>query len=571
LILTGAGGGGCVGRQQANTSARGGGSVGGGGAGGAGAPDDPFLPARVRRLTNAEYAASVFALLGVDTGAAVAGFPRDATQKLGFTVNDTQVVSSVLASQLDRTAQAMVAAARQGGQFDFLAPCGDPASDGEACARSFIESFGARAYRRPLAAGDVDPLMALYRAAAGDGGTYDDGIDFVTRAILQAPDFIYLSELGDSSAASAAGQSTLTPYEIASLLSYLVTAGPPDKALRDSVDALVTADGREQQLRRLLPDLAARTRWVRVVREWLGIDGIDETDKDSNVYPTFAAHHDAIAAESASFIDEVLTNGAGTVEELLGAEWTIINSAQGATDDEISDYYTGYYGLGAGGMTRVMLNGAAGGARVGILNQGAFLSRFATATASHPVLRGVAVMRRLACLDLPDPIELDINVVPPVPDPNAPKTTRDLYAAHAADALCRGCHATIDSFGFVFERYDGMGAFRGQETVRTPAGRVMLPVDSRTTLAGTGTDLDGDYADSNALACALAVSATVRECMARQMFRAATGRNDAAMRGAEDSFIREWRQLPADRQSNLIETLVALVRSDVFVERSTRP
>ena len=88
----------------------------------------------------------------------------------------------------------------------------------------------------------------------------------------------------------------------------------------------------------------------------------------------------------------------------------------------------------------------------------------------------------------------------------------------------------------------------------------MLPVDSATTLAGTGTDLDGDYADSNALARALSTSATVRDCMARQMFRASTGRSDASVRGAEDNFVSQWRQLPADQQSSLIETLVAFVQ-----------
>ena len=531
------------------------------------------MPARVRRLTNAEYAASVFALLGVDPTAAVAGFPRDATQTLGFTVNDGQIVSSVLASQLDRSAQVLVAAARQIGQFDFLAPCGDPANDGETCARAFVQSFAARAYRRPLTSDDVDPLMALYRAGAGEGGTYDDGIDFVTRAILQAPSFVYLTELGDGAAGSQAGTTVLTPHEIANLLSYVATAGPPDKELLDNADVLVTADGRERQLRRMLPDLDARTRWIRVVREWLGIDGIDEIDKDSNVYPSFAAHHSTMAAESTTFIDEVVSNGEGTLQELLGAEWTMIDSTRGATDDEIDAYYAEFYGLG--GKTeregRVSLSDATGGPRVGILNQAAFLSRFAGATASHPILRGVAVMRRVACLDLPDPAELDITVVPPVPDPNTPKTTRDLYAMHAADALCRSCHVTIDNFGFAFEAYDGMGAFRSQEASKTAAGTVTLPVDSKTTLAGTGTDLDGDYADSNALARALSASATVRECMARQMFRASTGRNDPAMRGPEDHFIREWRQLPADRQGNLVETLVALVRSNAFVERSTSP
>ena len=182
-------------------------------------------------------------------------------------------------------------------------------------------------------------------------------------------------------------------------------------------------------------------------------------------------------------------------------------------------------------------------------------------------------MRRVACLELADPAELDINVIPPVPDPKTPRTTRALYAAHAADPLCRTCHQSIDNFGFAFEQYDGMGAFRAnrQEAVKTAAGIVMLPVDTATTVAGTGTDLDGDYADSNALARALSTSATVRACMARQMFRASAGRGDASVRGAEAHFVTEWQQLPADQQSNLIETLVAFVRSDVFVERSTGP
>ena len=574
LIVAAVGLSGCVGKQHASTSGAGvGGTAGGGDAGGV-ASRSTLLPAGVRRLTNAEYAASVLALLGVDAVASVAGFPRDATQTLGFTVNDAQIVSSLLASQLDSTAQAMVTAARQIGQFDFLAPCSDPASDGETCARAFIESFGAKAYRRPLAIADIEPLLALYRAAAdGDGGSYDDGIDFVTRAILQAPAFIYLTELGDSTAGSPPGKTALTPHETASLLSYLVTAGPPDRTLLANVDALATADGREQELRRLLPTLDARTRLVRVVREWLGIDGVAELDKDSNVYPSFAAGHNAMAAESVTFIDEVLNNGAGTLQELLGADCTIIDPRDGATSDEISAYYRGTYGVTVDGTAsaRTVLSGAAGGARVGILNQGAFLARFATATGSNPVQRGVAVMRRVACLDLADPVDLGISVVPPVPDPATPSTTRALEAAHAVDPLCKTCHQRIDSFGFAFEQYDAIGRFRagGLETVKTTTGTARLPVDTATVVAGTGTDLDGDYSDSNALARALSRSAAVRACMARQLFRASTGRGDGSAAGAENNFVTEWQRLSADQQSSLIETLVALVRSDVFVERST--
>ena len=172
-----------------------------------------------------------------------------------------------------------------------------------------------------------------------------------------------------------------------------------------------------------------------------------------------------------SFIDEVLTNGAGTLQELLGADWTIIDRATAPPTTRSAPTTADTYGLARGRMATAHRADRRGGRRpVGILNQGAFLSRFATATGSNPVQRGVAVMRRVACLDLADPVELDINVIPPVPDPSTPKTTRALYAAHAADPLCKTCHQRIDNFGFAFEQYDGIGAFRAdrQEAVRQP-------------------------------------------------------------------------------------------------------
>ena len=74
------------------------------------------------------------------------------------------------------------------------------------------------------------------------------------------------------------------------------------------------------------------------------------------------------------------------------------------------------------------------------------------------MLRGVAIMRRVACMKLPDPQSLNIQVVPPAPDPA--KSTRDRYDIHATDAVCASCHATIDQIGFSFELFDGMGKQR---------------------------------------------------------------------------------------------------------------
>jgi len=282
---------------------------------------------------------------------------------------------------------------------------------------------------------------------------------------------------------------------------------------------------------------------VRVVREWFGVDRIGDTAKDATVYPAFAGVKTAMEAESLRFIDEVMTHGTGTVGELLGADWTIADAPLAAI-----------YGVGSAGSGRTSL---AGVGRRGLLNQGAFLSVYAHASETAPVLRGVAIMRRVACMPLKSPTELNIVVTPPMPDPS--KTTRQRFDVHATDTLCRSCHQSIDAFGFAFEGYDGMGKARTTDS--------NLPVDSTTTVA-TGHDFDGSYADSNALAAALAASADVRACAARQIFRASAGRSDDSVAGAETAFVDLWRTLPGDAQGNVIETLVAFARSSQFVERS---
>jgi hypothetical protein len=176
-------------------------------------------------------------------------------------------------------------------------------------------------------------------------------------------------------------------------------------------------------------------------------------------------------------------------------------------------------------------------------------------------------MRRVACMALGSPTELNIAVTPPMPDPT--KTTRDRFAAHVSDPLCAGCHNNIDSIGFAFEKYDGMGMAR--PVVNGQAMENNQPVDTSTTLGDQAneqkTDFDGHYADSDALAVAMSNSAQVRTCMARQLFRSSAARSDSLAVGSEDAFITFWNQLPADKQGNIIETMVTYVRNPNFTLR----
>jgi len=526
------------------------------GTGGGTVSASPYIPARVRRLTNAEYDASVQALLGTAMAPSVAyAFPPDARQGpagapagAAFTVNDAQRVDPVLTDKLDTVAQALVAEARGNGKLAALSPCANPSSGGEACARTFVQSFGAKAYRRPLSSDEIAGLVSGSTSAyhvGADGYTYADGIDLLTRILLQSAGFLYVTELGDPGVTTS--PFAMTGNEIASALAYLLTSGPPDDALmtKAAAGALATAEVRESEARRLLATPAGHARLVRVVREWLGIEDVAHREKASSVYPDFAGVAQSMENESRAFVDEVLNNSTGTLTELLTADWTIVDAPLAAV-----------YGVTGGGAGR--RTSLAGVPRRGILGQGAFLSVFATNNGSHPVFRGVAIMRRIACLPVQDPGALGIVVSFPAADPS--KTTRQRFESHAADAACASCHTSIDSFGFALEGFDGMGKLRTMDNGK--------PIDSSVTVK-VGSDMDGTYADGVALAKALAGSVSVKTCLARQIFRSAAGRSDRTVQGAEDDFVETWKQLPAAQQDQLAAVLVAWVKSPRFVQRRT--
>jgi hypothetical protein len=65
---------------------------------------------------------------------------------------------------------------------------------------------------------------------------------------------------------------------------------------------------------------------------------------------------------------------------------------------------------------------------------------------------------------------------------------------------------------------------------------------------------------------AISESAEVRECFARQLFRASSGEGTGA-KPAEAQFLKTWETLPSADQGSLIEILVAMAKSDLFLQR----
>jgi hypothetical protein len=513
-----------------------------------------LLPARIRRLADAEYEASVQALVPDAPDGVSADFIPDSRQS-GFTLNEAQRVDPVFAGQLAAAASKLAATLRE--HLPPSAVCANPTAGAGAdgCADTFIRTFGAQAYRRPLADDEVAQLMIVFHAAM-DGGSYDEGIELVVRAMLQSAAFLYLTEIGEAPGATI----KLTPYELASSISYLVQGRPPSQALVQKAVAgeLDTPEDRaaalsDPALGLFLAESGttfnAQTRAVRIVKEWLGTDKIAETAKDTNIYPEYAGVKAALEAETTQFLSSAVTSGAqsgGSLAELLGGSWSMVNAPLAQV-----------YGVSASGATDTNFVRVELPNRVGILNQGAFLSVFAHAHETAPVLRGVAVMRRVACMTVASPVDLKMAIVPPLPDPS--KTTRERFTTHATPA-CAGCHNSIDSFGFAFEGFDGMGKFRAMDNNQ--------PVDSKVVVAGT--DFDGSYADSNALAKAMSTSAQVRECFARHLYRALAATSAPELAASEDDFVKYAgldKASSTATDANLVGTISAFVTNTSFAYR----
>jgi hypothetical protein len=491
----------------------------------------------VRRLSNNEYDQSVHALLLTSQHPAAAFAPD--TRQNDFTVNTAQTVDPVLAGQYQAAAEALAREAVTT-RLASLVPC---ATQDEACADQFIASFGARAYRRPLAAAERAALLTVYRAGIVGGG-FKDGVALVITAVLQSAGFLYVTELGSGSGAT--GAITLDQYEIASAISYLATGSPPDEGLLAAAakGSLGSADEREAQARRLLQTPEASAQLRRFVEEWLGIDQLLSI---ARAKPDFARLRADMLAETDGFIDEVMAHDGASVGALLGADYTV-------SPANLAPFYGLPTGTAPG--ARVSLTGTP---RRGLLTHASFLSVHAHVDGTAPVIRGVSVLRKILCVDIPKPTGLKVAIVPPKPDPSL--TTRQQYVQHSADAACKTCHQVIDPIGFSFEAFDEIGAERTQYGQK---GRENgQPVDTSGAIAA-GSDVDGPVAGAAELASQLARSETVRACFARQAFRFAAGQRTD---GPEATFAELWRGQPAARRESLIEIFVSYVRSDLFVQR----
>ena len=88
----------------------------------------------------------------------------------------------------------------------------------------------------------------------------------------------------------------------------------PDDALFAAADAhaLSTASQIAQQARRMLADPRARIMVANFHDQWLGLDGLENADKDPTVYPKYTpALKGTWKAETLAFVTDVVLDEGG--------------------------------------------------------------------------------------------------------------------------------------------------------------------------------------------------------------------------------------------------------------------
>ena len=187
--------------------------------------------------------------------------------------------------------------------------------------------------------------------------------------------------------------------------------------------------------------------------------------------------------------------------------------------------------------------------RAGVLTHPSILAVGAYAVQPGPILRGVHVLERIACMALGTPVQGAETALPP--DALAVESTnRERTAVATAPPTCASCHRRINPPGFAFEHYDALGAWRTRDNGQ--------PVDASGSLTLPGGETL-KFADGVDFVHQLAASDRARDCYALHWTRYAVGdRIDAATQELQ-SIQHGFRE-----NDSIRDLLVSIAGSDLF-------
>ena len=326
----------------------------------------------------------------------------------------------------------------------------------EPCAREILAALARRAYRRPVATSDIDPLIDLFRMGRADGGSFEAGIEMALSGVLVSPGFLFRAPAVPEDAAPGSVY-RLSDVDLASRLSFFFWSSMPDEALLGLAEQgrLSDPDVLAAQIERMLADPKAQALIDNFGGQWLHLRNVADWRPDPERFRQFNdSLRYAFQRETELFLAHLIREDR-SVLELIDADYTFLN-------EPLAEFY-GIDGVRGGYFRRVPL---AGTGRGGVLTHGSVLMVTSYPTRTSPVLRGKWVLENL------------LGAPPPPPPPDVPEletgdegsaaSLREALERHRANPACAACHARLDPLGFALENFDAVGAFRTEEEEGVP-------------------------------------------------------------------------------------------------------
>lgn len=446
------------------------------------------------------------------------GFPPLGSPREGSVITDGTWATGDQLSQV--TAQYVL------DNFATVTGCTQTGTALDTCAQTWLRGKAATAWRRPLIAAETTAFNQLYtdlKDVTKVGVTTQQATQFSVYGILEAPQFLYRTEFGTSATAAGA----VSPYELASEISYFLTDGPPDAMLLAAAagNALATSSQVAAQVDRILATPAARTNLHGAMFGYFAIPSIENAVIDTNVFTTWnEGLRNSMERETDLFLQDTLWSG--KVTDLLTSKTSFINAT-------LAPFYGSSLPttVDADGFGKVALPAN----RAGILTQGGFLVARARPMAGSVVGRGLLVNASFLCATnpaFPSNLASQIDMVKAM---LANETERAKSDYRRMTAPCSGCHPNFDPYGLALENYDGIGRYRTvDELNRAIDASVTLPA-----LAGGGT-VNGAVE----LGAALASGGAFANCVTKNLFNFALAEtpanplptNACAVRNISDQF-----------------------------------
>ena len=323
-------------------------------------------------------------------------------------------------------------------------------TDDMASAKRLIGLWVERAWRRPATEAEQVPFVELYRDLRSADMSFDDALRAAFQAVLMSAPFRYHGSPSDQ-------DQRLAQHAIASRLSFMLAAAPPDAELRKLAMAGQLHDSAvlDQQVDRLLGKTRSEAFARPFVTQWLQLEQpitlvMDHIKKQDFRFGRFLK--ESMREETIQYVMQLL-NQNRLAAELIDSDWTMMNNS-------LARHY-GYKHIKGGSLRRVSLrkDDPRGG---GLLSHAGIQSMLCWMGDNWAIYRGAWMLRTLLD-DPPPPPPLEVPELDPAAEGNRGRSLRELLQQHQAEANCAVCHKSIDPLGFALQNFDLSGRWREVE------------------------------------------------------------------------------------------------------------